>query len=735
MTRVVYRTCTLCEACCGIEVHVDDGRVTAIAGDPAAASSHGYVCAKARALKDLHEDPDRLRQPMRRTATGWEPVSWKEAFACAAERILAVQRAHGNDAAAIYWGEPVVHNLGALLFSDTLLGALGTKKRFSANSLDQFPKQLVSHWMYGSGFFVSVPDVDRTDYLLSLGANPAVSNGSLMTAPDIAARLRRIRQRGGKVVVIDPRHTETARLADAHHFIRPGTDPLFLAALIQSLFATGRIRIGRLAAVVDGLETVERAVAEFTPEAVCARVGISAETIRGIARAFSDAPRAVCYGRMGANTVPFGTTNSWLVEVLNIVSGNCDRPGGAMFPLPPVNVASLQPPTQRGRWHSRTRGIPEFMGELPAATLAEEIETPGDGQVRALITLAGNPVLSSPAGQRLSAALRTLDCMVSIDFYMNETTRHAHLILPPVGPLERDHFDLAFQLFAVRNTAQWSPAVFDPPPGAQSDADILVALASHLYWRRGAAGRAQAVALRALRAVGSARVTRIALGLALRAGPYGSGMRPWRPGLTLSRLRQAVHGLDLGALQPCLPDRLPTRSQGPQRRIDLAPAEIVEDLQRLRKELAHANGASASSTREPAPLLLIGRREARSVNSWSHNLPSLVSGAPRCVLYIHPSDAATRGIGPGDRVRVTSRVGTVEVPVRLTDTMMPGVVALPHGYGHHGEGLQLSVAAAHAGASINDVTDPAEIDPLSGNAVLNGTPVSVEPSGATTIPS
>jgi anaerobic selenocysteine-containing dehydrogenase len=716
VTRVVYRTCILCEACCGIEVRVDDGRITAISGDKLDPSSHGYICAKARALKELHEDPDRLRHPIRRTATGWGRVSWKEAFAYAAEGIRAVQRAHCNDAAAIYLGEPVVHNLGALLFGDTLVAALRTKKRFSANSLDQFPKQLVSHWMYGSGFFASVPDVDRTDHMLIIGANPVVSNGSLMTAPGMPARLRRIQQRGGRVVVIDPRRTETARLADEHHFIRPGTDPLLLAALIQFLFAEGRIRMGTLGAFVEGLDIVEKAVAEFTSEVVSERVGIGLETIRAIARAFSDAPTAVCYGRMGTSTVPFGTTTSWLIEVLNIVSGNFDRPGGAMFPKPPVDVTSLQPPTQRGRWRSRTRGTPEFMGELPAATLAEEIETPGDGQVRALVTLAGNPVLSSPAGHRLSEALRQLDFMVSIDFYLNETTRHAHVILPPLGPLERDHFDVAFQLFSVHNTAHWTPAVFDPPPDARSDADILLTLAHRLSWARGGLGRVQALALRALLALGSARASRIVLDLALRTGPYGNGMRPWRPGLTLKRLRQAAHGIDLGPLEPCLPDRLPARSDRKERRVDLAPRAIVADMQRLREGL----------TRNPSELVLIGRREARTVNSWSHNLPSLVTGATRCVLYIHPADAEAHGIGPGDCVRVSSRVGAVEVPVRITDSVMPGVVVLPHGYGHHGDGIRLAVAAEHTGASFNNLTDPAEIDPLSGNSVLNGVPVRVE---------
>ena len=716
MERVVYRTCTLCEACCGIEVAVEGDRVVTIRGDDRDPLSQGHICPKAWALKDLHEDPDRLRQPIRRTGTGWEPISWAEAFAYAADGIRAVQREHGDDAAAIYLGEPVVHNLGAILFGDTLVAALGTRKRFSANSLDQFPKQLASHWMYGSGLFMSVPDVDRTDYLLIIGANPVISNGSLLTAPGMVARLRRIRARGGKVVVIDPRRSETADLADEHHFIRPGTDALLLAALVQVLVAENRVRLGALARFADGLETVTQAVAGLTPEAVAERVGITAETIRAIARAFSDAPSAVCYGRMGTCTVPFGTTATWLIEVLNIVSGNLDRAGGAMFPNPPVDVMRLQPKTERGRWRSRTRGTPEFMGELPTATLAEEIETPGDGQVHALVTLAGNPVLSSPAGHRLSAALPALDFMVSIDFYLNETTRHAHVILPPVGPLERDHFDVVFQLFSVRSTARWSPAAFRPPPGTKNDGDILLALASRLFRARGGSGRVKAVALHALLALGSERVSRLVIDLALRAGPYGNGMRAWRTGLTVKRLRESVHGVDLGPMEPCLPDRLPSRSGGALRTVDLAPREVIADLARLRKSLDDS----------PPGLVLIGRREMRTVNSWSHNLPSLVKGPRRCVLQLHPADAEARRIAPGDVVRVTSRVGAVDVPVEITTDVMPGVVVLPHGYGHQGEGVRLSVASQHAGASVNDLTDPAEIDPLSGNAVLNGVPVRVE---------
>ena len=716
MERIVHRTCTLCEACCGIEVRVEDDRIAAIRGDERDPLSRGRICAKAAALKDLHEDPDRLRHPIRRTGNGWERIGWGDALDLAAEGILAVQREHGSDAAAIYLGEPVVHNLGAILFADALVAALGTRKRFSSNSLDQFPKQLACHWMYGSGFLIPVPDVDRTDHMLIIGANPAVSNGSLMTAPGIRARLRRIRERGGRIVVIDPRRCETAKLADEHHFIHPGTDPLLLAALIHCVFAEDRVRIGDLDAPLRGLDVLEEAVADFAPGAVAERVGIPAKTIHGMARAFSEAPSAVCYGRMGTSTVPFGTTTSWLIEALNVVSGNFDRPGGAMFPNPPVDVLKLQPATERGRWRSRTRGTPEFMGELPTATLTEEIETPGEPQVRALVTLAGNPVLSSPAGHRLSDALGKLDFMVSIDFYLNETTRHASVILPPVGPLERDHFDLAFQLLSVRNTTRWSPAVFEPPDDTRNDAEILLALATRLFRKRGVSGRAKALGLRALSALGGERASRVVLDLALRTGPHGSGMRPWREGVTVKRLRGSLHGLDLGPLSPCLPDRLPSRPDGSGPEIDIAPNEIVADLARLR----------ASLTEAQPPLVLIGRREMRTVNSWSHNLPSLVKGRMRCVLQVHPSDAEAHCIRSGDRVRVTSRVGVVEVPAEVTEEVMRGVISLPHGYGHGAPGIRLKVAAEHAGASINDLTDPDEIDPLSGTAVLSGVPVRVE---------
>ncbi len=714
MERIVYRTCTLCEACCGIEVHVEGTRVSAIRGDRLDPASRGYVCAKAAALADLHADPDRLRHPVERTASGWSRISWREALSRSAEGILEAQRRHGRDAAAIYLGEPLVHNFAGTLYTDELVAAVGGRKRFSANSLDQFPKQLVSHWMYGSGLFLSVPDIDRTDYLLIIGADPLVSNGSLMTAPDVRRRLALIRERAGRVVVVDPRRSRTAQRADEHHFIRPGSDGLFAAALLNTVFSEGRMDRAVIEPLGFGLESVEGAVAGFSPEVVETRVGIAAQTIRSLARAFCDAPSAVCYGRMGTSTVRFGTTTSWLIELLNIVTGNLDRAGGAMFPNPPVDMLRLAGDTQRGRWHSSSRGTPEFMGELPTATLAEEIEASATEGVRALLTVAGNPVLSAPGGSKLGEALSKLDFMVSVDFYRNETTQHANLILPPVGPLERDHFDLVFQLFSVRKVPRWSPAVFERTPESRSDAEIMLDIAARLRWGRGGAGRAIAVAEKMLVRLGAERCARLFLDLALRFGPDGAGLRFWKAGLTLPRLREAQHGIDLGPLEPCLPQRIPRKTK----HIDLAPPELIEDLERLR-----------ASLNESVPvLLLVGRRQPRTLNSWSHNLPRLVTGPKRCILHMHPHDAAARGIADGASVSVTSRVGRIEVPVRLGEDIMPGVVSLPHGYGHTGEGLGLSVAVRHAGASLNDLTDPGEIDPLSGNAVLSGVPVSVEQS-------
>ncbi len=693
---------------CGIAIETESGRITSIRGDADDPFSRGHLCPKAVALQDVHEDPDRLRRPLRRTPDGWKEISWGEALGEASRRIHELQRAHGRHAVAAYLGNPNVHNHGTVLFNQLFLRTLRSRSLYSATSVDQLPQMLAALLMFGHQLLLPVPDVDRTSFLLMLGANPLVSNGSLMTAPGIERRLKELRARGGTLVVVDPRRTETAAMADRHLAIRPGTDALLLLGLLHTLFAEGRTRPGRLAGVMDGLEEVERAVAFHPPEAVEAATGIPAAAIRDLAREFGAAPSAAAYGRVGVSTQEYGGLASWLVIVLNAVTGNLDRPGGAMFARPAADLVALADRIgQRGgfdRRRSRVRGLPEFGGEWPVATLADEIETPGEEQVRGLVTVAGNPVLSAPNGSRLERALAGLDFMVSVDFYLNETTRLAHLVLPPTFALERDHYDLVFHLLAVRNTAKYSPPLFAKPAGALHDWEILLELATRLEAARGRRLRAAMTRL-ALRRLGP---TGIVAGL-LRAGPFGAGWRPWSRGLTLGRLRRATHGLDLGPLEPCLPERLYTED----RRLRLAPERFLRDLERLKL------GAP------PRGLVLVGRRDLRSNNSWMHNCERLVKGRDRCSLLMHPEDAAARGLVQGQRVTVASRVSQVEVPVEVSDAMRPGVVSLPHGFGHRREGVRLRVAEAHAGASANDLNDDARVDALCGTAAFSGTPVEV----------
>ena len=705
-----HRTCNLCEAMCGIVVEHDGRQVTSIRGDDDDPLSRGYICPKAVALKDLHEDPDRLRRPQKRVGDGWQACSWDEALGETVERIVDTQNRHGPNSVAMYAGNPTVHNFGALLFGAGLLQTLGTQNRFSATSVDQLPHMLASLKMFGHQLLMPVPDVDRCDHLLMLGANPLVSNGSIMTAPDIRKRLKALTKRG-TLVVIDPRRTETAKLADHHHYIRPGRDGLLLAALCHELYATDRVQPGRLATFTDGIETMRELVAPFSPDAVAAPTGIDANTIRSLAAGLSAARHPCVYGRVGVCVQRFGGVNAWLINVLNVLLGSLDAPGGMMFTQPAVDLVALAGRLgQRGHFdkgRSRVRGLPEFGGEYPVVTLADEITTPGDGQVRALFTLAGNPVLSTPNGRKLDAALSGLDFMASIDLFCNETTRHASYILPPTSQLEQSHYDLAFHAFAVRNTSKYSPPLFEAPPGSMSDWQILLELSTRLASRRSRKGAlVGGVARAALGRLGPDGV----LDQLLRWGDYGAGM--FGEGLSLSALKAAPSGIDLGPLRSCLPDRLFTASK----RIELVPAVISADLKRLESEL------SSTSNGE---LLLIGRRQLRNNNSWLHNSKRMLKGRDRCTLLMHSEDAALRDLEHGMLVSIKSRVGEVTAPLHVVDDIMPGVVSLPHGFGHDREGVQLKVASAQPGASINDLTDETAHCDLTGNAVLNGVPVAV----------
>jgi anaerobic selenocysteine-containing dehydrogenase len=690
---------------CGIQIDVEQDRIAAIRGDELDPFSRGYVCPKVMGLQDVHEDPDRLRTPLARDRGGdFRDIAWEEAFDRVASRLRAIRRRDGADAIAVYQGNPTAHNLGLMTFGQIFLRGLGTRNLYSATSVDQLPHMLSSLTMLGHQLLFPIPDIDRTDTFLIFGANPIVSNGSVMTAANARDRLAQIRRRGGRVVVVDPRRTETAQAADEHVFIRPGTDALMLLAMIHVLFAEDLVRLGRLAGVVKNIERVRAAADRLPPERAADATGVPADVIRRLARELAGVRRGVCYGRLGVSTQEFGGICSWLINVVNILTGRFDEPGGAMFPRPAVDTvggaALLGHRGGFGRFRSRVRGLPEFGGELPAAVLAEEIETPGRGQIRALITSAGNPVLSTPNGRRLDRALASLEFMVSIDIYLNETTRHADVILPPTFALERDHCDLGFQLVSVRNVAKYSQAPIPRGPEQRHDWEIMLELASRLELPDGHAGR---LAARALRAVGRRVGPRGLVDLGLRLGPYD---------LSLRTLEASPHGVDLGPLEPRLPAYLHTRD----RKIDLAPEIYLVDLRRLEAQLSRPTDGG---------LRLIGRRQLRSNNSWLHNSARLVKGKPRCTLLIHPDDAAARGLNDGDSARLRSRVGSIVVPVELSGDMMPGVVSLPHGWGHDRPGIRLSIAAAHAGASMNDVTDEGFIDELSGNSRLSGVPVEV----------
>ncbi|WP_460660754.1 molybdopterin-dependent oxidoreductase [Kribbella swartbergensis] len=694
MATTVRRTsCNLCEAICGVLVTVDDGRVTDIRGDESDPLSRGHICPKAVALRDLQDDPDRLTTPVRRTAEGWQEIGWDAAYDLVVGRLTEIQREHGRNAVGVYLGNPNVHSLGALTHMPTLVKQLRTRNRFSATSIDQLPHMLASYLLYGHQLMVPVPDIDRTSYLLVLGANPLASNGSMMTAPGFGRRLKELRKRGGKVVVLDPRRTETAAVADEHHFVRPGTDAAFLLALIHQVIADGN---ARPAPYVDGLDVVEQAVEPWTPERAAGVTGIGADEIRRIAHEFATADRAACYGRVGVSTQQFGAVCQWAIQVLNIITGNLDRPGGTMFPRPAVNPLLGLGRGHIGVWKSRVRGLPEFGGELPVSTMAEEILTPGDGRIRAMVTIAGNPVLSTPNGRALDEALDTLDFMVAVDPYINETTRHADVILPPAPPLERDHYDVIFHQLAVRNTARWNDAVLPKPPQARHDWEIFRDLGLRLV-RRMPMSRKKLMVSARLR-LSPRRI----VDLGLRIGPYR---------LSLRKLRTTPGGIDLGPLQPALPGALHHRNK----RIDLAQRLILDDLPRL-ESLATGNDGE---------LLLIGRRHLRNNNSWMHNSARLVKGKPRHQLLMNPDDLAERDLTDGQLVNVSSAAGTVAVEVAASNEMMPGVVSLPHGFGHGRPGVRLSVANQVAGASVNDVTDTELTDTVAGTAAVNGVPVTV----------
>ncbi|MER7041344.1 molybdopterin oxidoreductase family protein [Streptomyces microflavus] len=722
-SRTAPRICPLCEATCGLTLTIEGTTVTGARGDRDDIFSRGFICPKGASFGGLDGDPDRLRVPLVRGEDGeLREATWDEAFDRIADRIPALAEAHGPQAVGVVLGNPNVHTMAGSLYPPLLLAALRTRNVFTASTLDQMPKHVSSGLLFGDAHAIPVPDLDRTDHLLLIGANPLESNGSLCTAPDFPGRLKALRRRGSTLTVIDPRRTRTARLADRHVAIRPGADALLLAAMAHVLLQEKLADPGPLAEHLEGADELAAALVGFTPDAVAAACDVDAATITALARELAAAPTAAVYARIGSCTVEHGTLASWLVDVLNILTGNLDRPGGALFPLSATARAPRAAAPGKGfalgRWASRVTGHPEAKGELPTAALAEEIETPGEGRIRALVVLAANPVLSAPDGDRLDAALAgRLDFMVSVDPYLNETSRHADVVLPPPPPSQSAHFDFAFNSFAVHNQVRYTPAPVPLEDGRMDESEIharLILAVSGMHGAPPSAVDDLAITTAITRAgapeeladelTGESGPER-RLDLMLRLGPYG---------LTLEELLAHPHGIDLGPLKPRVPEILRTRSG----RIELLPAPIAADLPRLRRALGES----------PAPLVLVGRRHLRSNNSWMHNVGSLSGGSNVCTLQIHPDDAARLGLVDGATVRIESAGGGVEAPAEITDTVRSGVVSLPHGWGHSRPGTRMSVAAAHPGVNVNQLLDGTLLDPLSGTAVLNAIPVTVTPS-------
>ena len=697
--QIHFRTCTLCEAMCGVEIKHDSEKVLSIKGDKNDPFSQGYICPKATALQDLYEDPDRLRGPVERTADGWKSISWTEALDKVAEGIQSVQQKYGQNAFGVYLGNPNVHNMGGMLTIKQLLTSLKTRSRFSATSIDQLPHHIVSMHLFGHMLRIPVPDVNRTQYMLIMGGNPLASNGSIMTAPNMRQKLKDIKARDGKVVVIDPRRTETADIASEHHFIRPATDVLLLLAMLNEIYAQGYAKVdSRVADLAPEIDRIASFAAGFTPESVANITGITATEIKRIVKDFCEAESSVCYGRMGISVQEFGLLSQYLSMVINIVTGRLDEVGGLMFPNPAVDVVNSSGPGYLGKRHSRVSNLPDFNGEYPVVAMADEMLVEGEGQLKGFMSVAGNPVLSTPNGEKLDEALSGLEFMVSLDYFVTETSRHANIILPPVSPLERDHYDITFNGFAVHNVAKYSPALFSKTENEKHDWEIYLELADRL-------DKDAPEAMQKERAATKAFGPKFLLEQGLKYGSYKD--------VTLDALIDNPHGIDLGPLHRMLPEAIKHADKQINLNVDFYQA----DLARVKEMMQQYDNQE---------ILLIGRRHVRSNNSWLHNSYRLVKGKSRCTLMLHPETAEQHGIVDGQDVKVTSRVGSVIIAAEVTDELMPGVVSIPHGFGHGRKGVKQKIAQEHAGVSVNDLTDDTLIDQLSGNAAVNGVPVQLE---------
>ncbi|APD95440.1 dehydrogenase [Alteromonas mediterranea] len=717
-----YSTCTLCEAMCGIEVATKGRQILSIKGDKDNPFSQGHICPKASALKDLYDDPDRLKRPVKRVDDNWQEITWEDAFDLVANKLHGIQQEHGEDGVGVYLGNPNAHNMGSILFGPYFYRALKTHNRYSATSVDQLPHHIISRRLFGHMSQIPIPDIDHTQHFMIIGGNPLASNGSIMTVPNVKKRLKGIQKRGGKVVVIDPKRSETADLSCEHHFIRPGSDVLLLLAMLHVLFEKQLHSVEALLPYAEDIMEVEHYVRNFSPEKVSEKTGIQASQIIQLVTDFCEAESAVCYGRMGASVQAFGTLTQYLIMLFNILTGNLDKRGGMMFSQPAADTLPVAGKGSLGTFTSRVRGLPAFAGEYPVACLAEEILTPGEGQIKAMVIGAGNPVVTTPNAEQLDKAFAQLDFMVAVDFYITETSRHADVILPPVTALERDHYDIVFHNFAVRNFAKYSEAVVDTDADQLTDWQIYLSLAERIDKLNGRSTAHYA-------ALWSKQPKGVVDDL-LQTGLYGDKRGAFQSdnngsdtgkegstahGLTLKKLKANPHGIDLGPLQPSLPFALFHENK----KINLDFDYFMADIDRV-------NAHFFDKQSHAQPLVLIGRRHIKTNNSWLHNSPRMVKGNNRCTMQLHPDDGAKYGIENGDEVKVKSRVGELTIEAEITDAIMPGVVSIPHGWGHNKKGIKLSVASQHPGVNTNILTDHMQVDELSGNAVLNGVPVELE---------
>ena len=695
--KIHYRTCNLCEAMCGLKITYKEKKVISIVGDKKDPLSKGYICPKSQALKDLYEDSDRLKTPIKRTENGWEKISWTEAFDEVEHQIKKIQEKYGNDAVATYQGNPNVHNLGAMLYGGPFLKSLKTKQKYSATSADQLPHHIASLKMFGHQMLIPIPDIERTDYLLILGANPGASNGSLLTAPGFSKKIKNIQKRGGEVINIDPRYTETSKISSNHFFINPGKDALLLLSLLHVIFEQGIDEKTHLSNHLKGLNEIKEIVKKYPPQKTASIIGIDDFEIQKIAKDFINSETAVCYGRMGVSTQEFGGICQWLINVINIVTNNMDKVGGAMFTKPAIDLVFMTGMQGKvgnfDRYRSRVHDLPEYSGELPVATLADEMLVKGEGQIKMLICTAGNPVLSTPNGKKLEKALEELDYMVSIDIYLNETSKYANIILPSTNGLETLHYDLVFHQLAIRNTAKLSEVLFEKDDNQKHDWQILNELTERITGNK------------------NSLTPKKMLDSMFQFSSYKDA------NLSVKKLKDNPSGIDLGALQPHLTKRIFTTDK----KINISPKFFIDDLKRLDQELFNV----VDEDKINYPFALIGRRHLRNNNSWMHNSELLMKGKNRCTVLMSSKDANNLSITNHQQIRIISNVGSIELPVEISDEMKEGVLSIPHGFGHNREGTKIKLAEENAGESINDITDDQKIDRLTGNANFSGTRVKV----------